>query len=74
MDDNRYIVKLGCKSSLRYLTQLLIYKNEEHLKTNGAHLKSKNKSNNDSTNVISQSQTTTQVPLISSPSEQNTTS
>ena len=73
MDDNRYIVKPGCKSNLRYLTQLLIYKNEEHSKTIRAHLKSKNKSNNDSTNVISQSQTTTQVPLISSPLEQNTT-
>ncbi|CAF4681411.1 unnamed protein product, partial [Rotaria sp. Silwood2] len=73
VDDNRYIVKPGCKSNLRYLTQLLIFKNEEHLKTIGARLKSKNKSNDDSINDISQSQTTAQVRLISSPLEQNTT-
>ncbi|CAF4918577.1 unnamed protein product, partial [Rotaria sp. Silwood2] len=48
-------------------------KNEEHLKMIATRLKSKNKSNDDSINDISQSQTTAQVLLISSQLEQTTT-
>ncbi|CAF2885650.1 unnamed protein product [Rotaria sp. Silwood2] len=60
-------------NNLRYLTQLLTVKNEEHLKMIATRLKSKNKSNDDSINDISQSQTTAQVLLISSQLEQTTT-
>ena len=31
-DDNTFIVKPGCQSSVRYLYQLLFQKHEEHLK------------------------------------------
>ncbi|CAF2695401.1 unnamed protein product [Rotaria sp. Silwood2] len=35
LDDNRYVVKPECESNIRYFTQLLNLKNQEHLKTVG---------------------------------------
>ncbi|CAF3469679.1 unnamed protein product [Rotaria socialis] len=57
LNDNRYIVKPDCKSNMRYFTQLLNLKNQEHLKSSGLRMKSKNKPN-DTDNIgssISQS-------------------
>ncbi|CAF3428920.1 unnamed protein product [Rotaria socialis] len=50
LDDNRYIIKPGCKSNLRYFTQLLNVKNQEYLKTIALRIKPKQTSNDDDNN------------------------
>ncbi|CAF2756206.1 unnamed protein product [Rotaria sp. Silwood2] len=72
LDDNRYIIKAGCKSNLRYLIQLFTLKNQEHLKTMGARLKSKKSNDNDISNTFS-TQSSAQVLPLSSLSSQQTT-
>ena len=73
LDDNQYIVKPGCKSNLKYFTQLLRLKNQEYLKAIGVRTKSKHISNdNDNTN-ISILQSSAQVLLVSSQISQDTT-
>ncbi|CAF3624956.1 unnamed protein product [Rotaria sp. Silwood1] len=70
LDDNRYIIKPGCKSNLRYFTQLLNVKNQEHLKTIALRMKSKQTSNDDNNNNNNNtltSQSSAQVLPTSSP-------
>ena len=50
--DNRYVVKPGCKSNMRYFSQLLKLKNQKNLKAVGFRMKSKYKSNNDDNSNI----------------------
>jgi ABC-type sulfate/molybdate transport systems ATPase subunit len=73
LDDNQFIVKPGCKSNLKYFTQLLRLKNQEHLKTVGVRTKSKRISNDDDNSNISILQSSAQVLPESSPISQDTT-
>ncbi|CAF3072328.1 unnamed protein product, partial [Rotaria sp. Silwood2] len=73
LNDNRYIVKPGCKSNIRYFTQLLNLKNQEHLKSIGLRMKSKNKSNDTDNTSSSTPQSTAQVLPLSLPLSESTT-
>ncbi|CAF3339270.1 unnamed protein product [Rotaria socialis] len=72
LNDNRYIVKPDCKSNMRYFTQLLNLKNQEHLKSSGLRMKSKNKSNDTDNIGSSVFQSPAQVLPPSSPLSQST--
>jgi hypothetical protein len=73
LDDDQYIVKPGCKSNLKYFTQLLRLKNQEHLKSIGVRTKSKHISNDNDNSNISILQSSAQVLPESSPISQDTT-
>ncbi|CAF1487598.1 unnamed protein product [Adineta steineri] len=73
LDNNRFIVKPGCKSNLRYFIQLLNLKNQEHLKTIELRMKSKYTLNDVVNSNTSISQSSAQVFPVFSPISQNKT-
>ncbi|CAF3407039.1 unnamed protein product [Rotaria sp. Silwood2] len=73
LDDNRYIIKAGCKINLQYLIQLFTLKNQEHLKTMGTRMKSKKSNDNGISNTFSTQSPAQVLPLSSLSSQQTTT-
>nr|ACD54738.1 unknown [Adineta vaga] len=71
-DDNQQIIKPGCKSNLKYFTQLLRLKNQEHMKAIGLMIKSKRSSNDDGDGNISTIQSSLQALSESSSISQDT--
>ncbi|CAF1345204.1 unnamed protein product [Adineta steineri] len=71
LDNNRFIVKPGRKSNLRYFTQSLNLKNQKHLKTIELRMKSKYTLNDVDNSNTSISQSSAQVLSVCSPTSQN---